>query len=122
MPLWKLIATAVVVALAVVFSEQVRKPSRLLGRGALLRMNLSHSALTDWGLGHVRVEKSFAILDVGCGGGRTVQKLAAIATEGHVVGVDFAAGSVHMTRELNAEAIRAGRVEVHEAPVSKLPF
>ncbi len=30
------------------------------------------------------------ILDVGCGGGRTVHKLAGIATEGKVYGIDFA--------------------------------
>ena len=41
-------------------------------------MNLSHSNVTDWGLAHVLVEKDFVILDVGCGGGRTIQKLAAI--------------------------------------------
>src|SRR5262245_19500629 len=118
----RLIAIAVVLAATVYLVNQVRKPSRGLGRGALLRMNHSHSALTDWGLAHVQVEKGFSVLDVGCGGGRTVQKLAAVTSEGLVAGVDFAGGSVDMSRELNAEAIRAGRVEIHEASVSKLPF
>ena len=81
MPLWKWIAMPVVFAASVYIANQVRKPSRGLGRGALARMNLSHSRLTDWGLEHVRVEKRFTILDVGCGGGRTIQKLAAVATE-----------------------------------------
>ena len=116
------IGIAVVLAATVYLTNQVRKPSRGLGRGALLRMNHSHSALTDWGLAHVQVEKGFSVLDVGCGGGRTVQKLAAAASTGRVVGVDFAAGSVDVSREVNAEAIRAGGVEIHEASVSKLPF
>jgi 2-polyprenyl-3-methyl-5-hydroxy-6-metoxy-1,4-benzoquinol methylase len=51
-------------------------------------MNLSHSKLTDWGLTHIPVEKHFAILDVGCGGGRTISKLAAMAAQGKVYGVD----------------------------------
>ena len=122
LPVWKLVASTIVIAGTVYLAQQVRKPSRGLGRGALARMNLSHSALTDWGLTHVQVEKGFTILDVGCGGGRTVQKLAAAASEGHVAGVDFAAGSVEVSRELNAEAIRAGRVEIQAAAVSKLPF
>src|SRR5262245_57477499 len=121
-PLGKLIGATVVVAATVYLAQQVRKPSRGLGRPSLLRMNLSHSALTDWGLTHVQVEKDFTILDVGCGGGRTVQKLAAAASTGRVVGVDFAAGSVEVSRELNAEGIRAGRVEIRAASVSKLPF
>jgi len=51
-------------------------------------MNASHSNLTDWGLQHVSIANHYTILDVGCGGGRTVSKLAAMATQGKVYGVD----------------------------------
>ena len=34
-------------------------------------MNSSHSKLTDWGLEHLPIESHRAILDVGCGGGKT---------------------------------------------------
>jgi ubiquinone/menaquinone biosynthesis C-methylase UbiE len=85
-------------------------------------MNLSHSGVTDWGLKHVAIEKHFTILDVGCGGGRTIEKLAAFAPEGVVCGVDYAAGSVAASRGRNARLIDAGRVEITRAPVSQLPF
>jgi ubiquinone/menaquinone biosynthesis C-methylase UbiE len=85
-------------------------------------MNISHSALTDWGLEHVRVEKHFTILDVGCGGGRTIQKLAALATEGVVYGIDYSNGSVAASRRTNAKSIRTGHVEIKQASVSQLPF
>ncbi len=63
--------------------RQVRKPDRWVGRFFLWIMNSSHSALTDWGLQHVAIGKSFTILDVGCGGwGRTIEKLAALAAGG----------------------------------------
>jgi len=52
-------------------------------------MNMSHSGVTDWGLTHVRIEKNFTILDVGCGGGRTISKLARIAEQGTVYGIDY---------------------------------
>lgn len=83
---------------------------------------MSHSSLTDWGLKHVLIEKHFTILDVGCGGGRTIQKLAAIATEGMVWGVDYAEGSVLASRAKNRQMIKAGRVEIRQASVSQLPF
>jgi SAM-dependent methyltransferase len=102
--------------------NQSRKPTRWVGRFFVWAMNMSHSGLTDWGLEHVQVEKGFTILDVGCGGGRTVQKLAAIATEGRVCGVDFAAGSVAHSRAKNAQLIQAGRVEIQQASVSRMPF
>ncbi len=102
--------------------RQVRKPTRWVGRLFLWGMNRSHSSLTDWGLEHVRVEPSQTILDVGCGGGRTVQKMAAIATSGIVHGVDYSVGSVAASRALNAKGIDAGRVEIRLASVSQLPF
>jgi SAM-dependent methyltransferase len=102
--------------------NQVRKPSRWFGRIFLWLMNHSHSGLTDWGLKHVRVENNFAILDVGCGGGRTIQKLAALAPEGMVYGVDYADGSVAASQAKNGQLIKAGRVEIKQASVSQLPF
>jgi ubiquinone/menaquinone biosynthesis C-methylase UbiE len=61
-------------------------------------------------------------LDVGCGGGRTIQKLASIANEGKLYGIDYADGSVAASRGKNAELIQAGRVEIQQASVSQIPF
>jgi len=102
--------------------KQVRKPDRWAGRFFVWIMNMSHSGVTDWGLGHVRIEKEFTILDVGCGGGRTIEKLAGMAARGMVYGVDYAKGSVAASRGRNAQLIEAGRVEIAQASVSQLPF
>jgi ubiquinone/menaquinone biosynthesis C-methylase UbiE len=85
-------------------------------------MNASHSKITDWGLAHISVEKNHTILDIGCGGGRTISKLAAIATEGRVYGVDYSEESVAATRRTNARWIEASRVEIRQASASQLPF
>ncbi len=102
--------------------NQVRKPTRWIGRFFLWAMNVSHSSLTDWGLKHVLIKKHFTILDVGCGGGRIIQKLAAIATEGMLWGGDDAEGRVAASRATNRQLIKAGRVEIRQASVSQLPF
>jgi len=101
---------------------QWQKPAGLFGRLTLWRMNKSHSKLTDWGLAHVTVEPRFTVLDVGCGGGRTVGKLAAIAAQGKVHGIDYSQASVAASRRHNAQAIGDGRVEIHLADVGRLPF
>jgi ubiquinone/menaquinone biosynthesis C-methylase UbiE len=85
-------------------------------------MNSRHSKLTDWGLRHVTIENHFTILDVGCGGGRTVSKLATLATHGKVSGIDYSEESVAATKRMNAQFIDLGRVEVRHASVSQLPF
>jgi ubiquinone/menaquinone biosynthesis C-methylase UbiE len=120
--LWAVVRVAFVLAAALYLMRQVRKPSKWLGRPFAWIMNKSHSPLTDWGLQHASVAKSFSILDVGCGGGRTIHKLAALAPEGKVYGVDYAEGSVAASRSTNAESISAGRVKIKQASVSQLPF
>jgi ubiquinone/menaquinone biosynthesis C-methylase UbiE len=85
-------------------------------------MNSRHSGVTDWGLSLLSLEKHFTILDVGCGGGRTVSKLAAVATEGNVYGLDYSTTSVDVARRINREGIKSGRVEICEGSVSKMPF
>ena len=102
--------------------NQCRKPTGWLGRFVLWSMNSSHSKLTDWGLGHISVGKDDTILDVGCGGGRTVGKLAKIAPEGKVYGVDYSEESVAASKRTNAREIDARRVEVRHGSVSRLPF
>jgi ubiquinone/menaquinone biosynthesis C-methylase UbiE len=101
---------------------QCKKPTGFFGRFTLWRMNKSHSKLTDWGLAHTTVELGFTALDVGCGGGRTINKLAAIAAQGKVHGIDYSEESVAASRRYNAQAIRFGRVAIYLADVGKLPF
>lgn len=102
--------------------RQVRKPSGWLGKRTVRAMNLSHATMTDWGLGLLTVPRDSAVLDIGCGGGRTVQKLAALAAEGSVTGLDYSAASVAVSQETNAEAIAAGRVRIEQGSVAALPF
>lgn len=103
-------------------TSQCRKPAGWFGQLTLWSMNRRHSKLTDWGLQQVSIGPSDAILDVGCGGGRTVAKLAARAAAGRVHGVDFAPASVVVSRRTNRQAVEAGRVAIEEASVSALPF
>jgi ubiquinone/menaquinone biosynthesis C-methylase UbiE len=101
---------------------QCRKPSGLFGRFILWDMNRHHSKLTDWGLSHVSINNTSAILDVGCGGGRTINKVASMAIAGIVHGIDYSEASVQASRKTNRRLIDGGRVEIQQASVSKLPF
>lgn len=102
--------------------KQCRRPTGWLGRLAAWSMNRGHAQMTIWGLAQMPIEKDDTILDVGCGGGATVRRLAAIATEGKVYGVDLSGQSVAVARETNRPLIRAGRVEIQPGSVSHLPF
>jgi len=98
-----------------------RKPSGFFGRLSLRSMNKRHSPLTDWGLSHISIPEDGSILDIGCCGGRTLEKLAA-ATNGEVCGIDHSPDSVAASRKLNARAIAWGHVRIVQGSVSALPF
>lgn len=93
-----------------------------MGRLILWQMNAHHSKLTDCGLAHVFIDKHYTVLDVGCGGGRTVSKLATTAVEGKVYGIDFSDESVAASKRTNVRFIDEGRVEIRHGSVSQLPF
>jgi len=118
----RLVTTAIAIGAGYALSRQCRRPTGWLGRRVARTMNIGHARLTGWGLRHVQIEPDWHVLDVGCGGGQTIRSLAALATAGHVDGVDYAAASVAVAREKNADFIDSGRVAVQQASVSQLPF
>src|SRR5260370_12805248 len=100
--------------------RQFEKPTGRFGRFAMWTMNMHHSKGTDWGLQQISIERDATILDVGCGGGRTVHKLAGIATEGKVYGIDFSDESVAASRRTNQRELAGARSRTHPLTASPL--
>ena len=84
--------------------------------------NRSHAKLTDWGLQQLVLPSNGVMLDVGCGGGRTVSLLSAQAPTGRVVGLDVSAASVAVAQDTNIGGIESGRVRILRGSVAALPF
>jgi ubiquinone/menaquinone biosynthesis C-methylase UbiE len=102
--------------------RQCRKPTWLPGRLFAQMMNSTHFAMTKWALTHLPLATDSVILDVGCGGGRTIQQLALLAPAGRVSGIDYSAASVDVARRTNASAIAASRVDIRVGSVSSMPY
>lgn len=75
-----------------------------------------------WGLGKVTVGSDYVILDIGCGGGKTIDKLARMAPQGKVFGIDYSADMVEFSKEINKTLITQNRVEIIEESVEKMSF
>lgn len=93
-----------------------------MGRVAVWAMNKSHAPLAEWGLAQVPIERDWTILDVGCGGGMAIHKMARMLPAGKVCGVDFSEENVRQARRTNKDLLQVGRVEIREGVVSSLPY
>jgi len=102
--------------------SQSGKPRGRFGRFLVRGMNFGHSGLTRWGLTKVEIRENATVLDIGCGGGRALERLASLASLGKVVGIDYSEDSVAVARKRNQRLIATGRVEVLHGSVSSMPF
>ena len=98
------------------------KPTGEAGEQMLARMNESHGPLTAWGLSHFTWRGDETVLDIGCGGGATLKRMSDCVTTGHLTGIDYSETSVRTSRQTNTEAIKAGKMDVSQGSVEKLPF
>lgn len=102
-----------------IFSN-MRKPKGKLGNIQLKSMNKEHTPLALWNLKHLDIKPDDIVLDVGCGGGININRMAEKAKK--VYGVDYSIESVKLSREVNGDLIGQGKVEVLEGDVQSLPF
>jgi len=102
--------------------SQSGRPRGWFGRILVRGMNLGHSGLTRWGLSKVEFPEHANVLDIGCGGGRTLEHLASIVRLGKAVGIDYSEDSVAVAWKRNKKLIVSGPVEVLHGSVSSMPL
>ncbi|MBE6504844.1 MAG: class I SAM-dependent methyltransferase [Methanobrevibacter millerae] len=102
------------------FFDNMRKPQGKLGNIQLKSMNKEHTPVSLWGLKHLNIDSDDVVLDVGCGGGININRMAENAKK--VYGIDYSIESVKLSREVNEKLINEGRVEIQEGNVKSLPF
>jgi ubiquinone/menaquinone biosynthesis C-methylase UbiE len=102
--------------------KHARKPAGQFGKEVVLMMNQGHAGLTDWGLSLIRFQPCMVMLDIGCGGGRTLQRLAALSPGGSVHGLDYSQDCVDVSIAQNRTLVDAGRVHVMLGNVARIPF
>jgi len=102
--------------------DQFKCPTGKDGITVAKLMNNRHYALTDWGLKKTKIKPNFVVLDVGCGGGETLRKLAQKTPQGRVFGIDHSKDMVNFTKQINKEGVSQDRILVFESSVGKMSF
>jgi ubiquinone/menaquinone biosynthesis C-methylase UbiE len=102
--------------------SQYSYPTGVSGRKVATNMNKGHWNLTTWGFKHVNIKPDFIILDVGCGGGKTISRLTRHALQGKVYGIDHSADMVDYSRQVNKKLIATNRVEIVQGSAERTGF
>lgn len=102
--------------------KQCGNPTGEAGKELVELMNENHFPLIAWGLEKVQVSATDTILDIGCGGGRTIATLAKKADRGKVYGIDHSADCVSWSKEYNQALVKKGQVEIFRSGVEAMPF
>ena len=102
--------------------DQFQCPKGRQGKLVAKMMNLHHAKLTLWGLSKVAIDSDHVVLDVGCGGGKTVNKLAELVPKGKVFGIDHSIDMINFSKKINNKLIGQNRVEIIECSVEKMSF
>ncbi len=74
-----------------------------------------------WAVGLLGVEPTDRVLEIGFGPGIAIRELSRRATHGLVCGVDHSAVMVRQATRRNADAVRAGRVDLRVGSAEHLP-
>ena len=102
--------------------KQYRRPTGIIGGIIGKRMARQHQQENIWTVSLLKAQPTDHILEVGFGPGIAIEHLAALTTQGYIVGIDFSHAMVRAARKRNLEAIKAGRVSLHYGDVINLPF
>ncbi len=102
--------------------DQCRKPQGDEGKEIVEKMNKNHYEVTGWGLQMLTIEDDSQVIDLGCGGGKTVQRLAIHTPEGKVFGLDYSEDCVDWANEMNHRAVEEGKVVIIRGEVENTPF
>ena len=102
--------------------EQAKRPRGFIGSVMLYIMNIAHRGMNKWLIQTGAIEDGDIILDIGCGGGRTIQSLSKINRKGKIVGIDFSEQAVKDSAKVNQLDVASGKVIIKQASVSDIPF
>lgn len=102
--------------------EQAKNPNGWVGSLMLRMMNTVHTGMNKWAFKKLPLEKDSIMLDIGCGGGKTIQALSKIIPEGKIYGIDYSEQAVKDSIQANFKDVETGKVTIFKADVTNAPF
>lgn len=101
--------------------SQSGKPTGALGRVMIKIMNKFDSGLNRWVIEKTNF-KMERVLEIGCGGGETLNVLLKNSKINHIVGIDYSLDAVSVAIKKNLKSIQSGKIVILQESVASMPF
>ena len=103
-------------------SGKFRNPTGLFGRLVGNMMVQGNQVEQGWTVSLLNIQPTDHILEIGFGPGVAIQHAEQQAVSGHVSGIDYSRTMLQVAQKRNADAIRAGWVDLRHGEVLSLPY
>lgn len=103
-------------------SEQLKKPTGENGLEVARALNESNQGLYDLAFKHLELKPSQNILEIGFGNGKHFPQYIQMEPKLTLTGVDYSADMCEAAKAWNSNLIKEGRLNIHCAETSALPF
>jgi ubiquinone/menaquinone biosynthesis C-methylase UbiE len=103
-------------------ARQAGHPTGILGRLLARIMAMETLNVNRRVLDLLELEGGSRVLEAGFGHGRTLARVAELAPEGFVAGIDISLGMVQMAQRHNRDAIAKGLIELKRASSDRIPY
>lgn len=102
------------------FLDTCKKPAGAFGGFLTDVMNVTHGPLVNWVLDHATIEDGDTILDVGCGGGANLIRMAKRYPSSRLGGIDHSETCIKKSRK--AVEKLSSRCRIRQGNVEELPI
>jgi arsenite methyltransferase len=104
-------------------AKQMKEPSGIVGRFIIARgMNRTNADIFRSAIQILDVKSADRVLDIGFGGGATMEKMIGLASNGLIAGVETSSVMLKQGRKKFKQDIVQGKVELKEGSASSIPY
>ena len=105
------------------FSKQARRPEGLFGRIVMsIVFDQGNTFLNNFVSDLMCVQIDDRIIEIGCGTGKLIYKMAQKMDKGLIEGVDFSRAMVSVAQKRNKKNIAKGKVKILEGDFDNMPY
>ena len=104
-------------------SSQLRQPSGLFGKIVMADfLNEHNEKMNHFAIERLDLQPTDKVLDIGFGGGVTIEEMLETIDTGKIYGIDFSEVMVKKAKQKFKHSIESGKVSIEFADVQKLPL